>query len=553
MIETATLTPLEKLQKRIKGAKMYHAKRANRYRLYIPFGKRGRGIKTSAWFEVVNDRLTPFVKVENDRHPNYYDDQLSEQYQQRIYNQFREIINDCELERKETPLNERLKDNIIPVHESSLKYQADALRFLCSMKVSALFADTGTGKSKVVVDLCTSRYEAGQINKAVIFCPVSTKKNFKKEIERWGSKTPITWKIVGTESISGSDREFLEVLDFVDSETQIVVDESHMVKNPLAKRSKRIKKISAKTSYKVVMTGTPVTQNVHDLYMQYAILSELIIGLDSWLKFEEKYLILGGVNGDEIIGYKNIDHLMGLVEPYTFQITKAEAIVLPAKREQSIYCDLNYEQQQYYFQEKDWLLDRIDRDLVEVTDIFKTFGRMQQIASGYYPSDNGPVWIGSFKPSLFKKVDLDEKTIIFCKYVFEVDLIVEHLGKENCCIFTGQNRKDRDNELRDFVEGNKPYFVATMQSGGTGLNGLQLAARQIIFYSNSFSYFQRKQSIGRIDRQGQTKEMKVFDFQTNCGIDDKIIKNLGRKGSLANEIRVLLKDKTKLKKYVSEM
>ncbi|MFW5944943.1 MAG: SNF2-related protein [Bacteroidota bacterium] len=539
------MNDLETLQNRIKGSRLYEIPKANKQRLYIPYGRRSKNIRTKAWFEIVNDQLKPFVKVENSRHPNYYDDELAARYLSNIKEQFREIINDCELERKSVPLHERLKDDIIPVYKNSKKHQADALRFCCSMKVTAFYADTGTGKSKVMTDLCTSRYEASQINKALIFCPVSTKKNFRNEIKKWASNVPINWKIIGIESMSSSDRAVYEAMEFADNQTQIIIDESHLVKTPIAKRSKRIKKVCDHSSYKVVMTGTPVTENIHNLYMQYAMLSDLIIGVDSWLKFEEKYLILGGINEDEIIGYKNIDHLMGLLEPYTYQISKDEYLDLPAKKEEYRICNMTNAQQECYMYEKEYLLDLIKNEQVEATDIFQIFTRMQQIASGFYFRD----FLGTNKLRLFDEVDMSEQTIIFCKYIFEVELIIEYLGKDRCAMFTGQNRNKRDEELESFVSGDKQYFVATMQTGGTGLNELQVVCRQIVFYSNSFSYFQRKQSIGRIDRQGQLRDMRIIDFMTDAGIDDRIIANLSRKENLVDEIKSLMKDKTKLKKY----
>jgi hypothetical protein len=92
-----------------------------------------------------------------------------------------------------------------------------------------------------------------------------------------------------------------------------------------------------------------------------------------------------------------------------------------------------------------------------------------------------------------------------------------------------------------------------MHSGGTGLNGLQEVCRQIVFFSNSFSYFHRKQSMGRIDRQGQKKEMYIHDFCTNSNIDSKIMRNLSRKGNLSDEIKNLMNDKTSLKKYIESL
>ena len=425
------------------------------------------------------------------------------------------------------------------------------------MKVSALYADTGTGKSKIAIDLAVSRFEANQIKKVLVFLPVSTKNNFKKQIELWAKYCPkLQWKLIGNESMGSSNKAIFEALNFVDNNTQIIIDESHAIKTPTAKRSQRIRMVCQKTSYKIVMTGTPITDNVHNLYMQYACLSQMIIGVESWKKFEEKYLIMGGRVGDEIIGYKNINHLIGLIEPYTYQITKEECLNLPSKQFLVHICGLNQKQDEYYQYEKENLLKMIQNEDWDfsVIDIFKTFTHMQQICSGYYKDKDGEVeYLGTEKLLLLNNVDMSKKLIFFCKYIFEIELIVNHFGNDKCAVFTGQNPKERDNELADFVAGRKQYFVATMQSGGTGLNGLQEVCNEIIFFSNSFSYFQRKQSIGRIDRQGQTQAMTIRDLRTTANIDDRIMKNLTRKGNLADEIKAMMQDKTKLKKYIEEL
>lgn len=545
---------LKLLQSRIKYSKLYKGQRSGVERLYFSFRPNTRDVKISTWFEIINDRLTPCVKVENHRSREFYDVHLAEQIKLDIYSQFREIINDCELERKKTPLHERLKDDIVPSYdEQSEQHQIDALRFLCSMKVSALNGDIGTMKSKIAIDLCTSRYEAGQINKVLVFLPVATKRNFKEQIDLWCTCPGLEWKLIGHETMGSSPKAVFEALKFVDNETQIIIDESHLIKNPIAKRSKRIKLVCDKASYKVVMTGTPVTENVHNLYMQYAMLSDLIINVPNWLKFEEKYLIIGGRSGTEVIGYKNLDHLLGLIEPYTYQID-ASVLNLKAKQLHRHYCDMNHEQSVLYEFEKEKLLDLIRNDEVRATDIFQTFTRMQQITSGYYIDRWGDrLDIGTYKRGLLEELKFPNKTVFFCKYIYDIDSIKTVLGAENCAEFSGRNPKTRDAEKDAFVHGEKKYFVATMQSGGTGLNGLQLVSNNICFYSNSFSFFQRKQSIGRVDRKGQTKEVHVWDILTTAKIDERIMDCLSRKGSLADEIKKLISDKTKLKKFVENL
>lgn len=542
---------LHKLQSRIKGSRIYTGEKNGVKRLYFRYGRSAPGIKATTYLQVINDRIQVVAKVENDRHDSYYDSGNAERIANEVYRKFHEVINDCEMERKKVPLHERLKDEIVPVHENSLIHQVQALRFCCSMKVSAMFADTGTGKSKIAIDLAISRFEAGQIKKALIFCPVSTKNNFQEEIDKWCTQSGLTWKIIGLESMSSSDKTVFDALGYVDHETMVIIDESHKIKTPFAKRSKRIKLCCSKTSYKLLLTGTP-GESVKDLYMQYAMLSESIIGERNWIDFENKYLITDE-RGD-ILGYKNVDYLMGLVEPYTYQIKKEDVLQIPGKTFYQIECHLNADQTEMYEKYKDELIKKLDKyedEYVPATLIFRYFTYLQQISCGFVKTKEGDVIsLGSHKYVKLKEItDRYSQSIIFVKYLYEVDKIVQYLGTENCSVFTGENPKDRNDQKDKFTQGETQYFIATMGTGGTGINGLQ-HCNNIVFYSNSFKYLERKQCIGRIDRQGQTSAMHVYDLVPKCGIEYRILNNLERKGNLADEIKEKLYDKTKLKNYV---
>ncbi len=551
------MSHLQKLHARIKRSRLWIHPKNGEERLYIEgFTRRTPKMKANAYLQIVNDRITPFVDVYCENQGEAWADNYKKPIVERMWEQFHELIYDCELERKEVPLHERLRDDVIPIHTNSMFHQAQALRFCCSMKVSALFADTGTGKTKVAIDLAISRYEAGQINKVLIFCPVSTKKNFQDEIDKWYDGENMVWKIVGLETMSSSEKTVLEVMQWTDHETFIIIDESHACKTPFAKRSRRIKACCDKTSYKLIMTGTPA-ESVKDMYMQYSMLSDLIIGEPNWLKFEEKYLIVD--DRKDIVGYKNVDHLMGLVEPYTYQVRKEDVMKLPAKRFHNISCPLTEKQHIIYFRLKEELMEKLENfrdNEIEppATLIFRYFGKMQQASCGFQKEENGGITdLGTEKFSMLEKTGYETgQTIFFCKYIWEIDRIVGFLGRENCAVFIGDNRTERDAEKDLFTQGRKKYFVATMGSGGTGLNGLQHCNR-IIFWSNSFKWMERKQCIGRIDRKGQENEMEIYDLVPDCGIEYRITANLARKGNLANEIKKLLHDKTKLKEYVEAL
>lgn len=548
---------LESLHKRIKGSRLWVHPKSGVQRLYVHgFSRRTDKMKADAYFEIVNDRITPCMAVRCQQQGSAWGDNYKAPIIQRMQEQFHELIHDCELERKKVPLHERLRDDIIPVHEGSLMHQTQALRFCCSMKVSALFADTGTGKSKVAIDLAVSRYEAGQIKRVFLFCPVSTKKNFKEEIAKWCKHPKLEWHIVGHETMSGSDKTYLETYAAIDNDCMIIIDESHKCKTPFAKRSKRIMMCCDKVSYKLILTGTPA-ESVKDMYMQYAFLSPLIIGEKNWLSFEEKYLIIDD-RGD-IIGYKNVDYLMGLVEPYTYQIRKEDCLDLPGKQFHNIICQMTASQQDYYESTKEELLKKLEKfNEADVqppaTLIFQYFTKLQQIACGFYKKESGEhIDLGNGKmDQLVRTSCFQDQTIFFCKYLYEIEALLKYLGPENCAVFTGENPKERDEQKALFTARRKQFFVATMGSGGTGLNGLQHCNR-IVFFSNSFKWIEKKQCIGRIDRQGQNNSMHIYDMVADCGIEYRILNNLERKGNLADEIKQLLHDKTKLKIYINSL
>jgi SNF2 family DNA or RNA helicase len=548
---------LLEIKNRIKGAKLWNGREATR--VYLPYQIDRRNVKTDCYFEVINDKLEVVVRATSlswNIHPNWCDLQ-AEELKRNIKRQFHELIFDCEKKRRKIPLHIRLQDDTIPVFKNSLQHQVEALKFLCSMKVSAYFGDTGVGKTKVAIDLAQSRFIAGKIKKVMVFCPVSTTDNFKIEVGLFCDAPELTWQYFGIESMSMSDRIYLEALSAANSDTMIIIDESHLVKGVRAIRSERIREVCDKCTYKLIMTGTPTTDNVHDLYMQYSMLSELITECKSWHKFSEQFLILGGWDDEQIVGHKNLEYLASLVEPYTHQTLKEDCLQLPEKTSHTFTCPLTENQEHYYYQLKSELLEIIDNtkeDNLRPDTIFLYLTRMQQVACGYIRHDDGNFeYLGTKKFDLIDShINIERQTIFFCKYLFEVDLLIDYLGHESCVEFTGRNRKDRNSGLGQFSDGQKKYFVATMSAGGTGLNGLQRCS-QLVFFSNSFKYSERKQCVGRIDRQGQKNQMLIVDLITAAGIDEKIRNNLARKRSLADEIKRLIGNKVKLREYIQSI
>ena len=99
-----------------------------------------------------------------------------------------------------------------------------------------------------------------------------------------------------------------------------IVDESSRIKSPSAKRSKAAREIGEASDRRCIMTGTPVGNNVLDLWSQFQFLQPGCLGYDSFSGFKQRYAKIRKVdNWEKIEGFQHIDELkerMGLHTQY---------------------------------------------------------------------------------------------------------------------------------------------------------------------------------------------------------------------------------------------
>lgn len=411
--------------------------------------------------------------------------------------------------------------------------QQDAVRFLALRQVGALHAPIGTGKTRIAAVLAQARYEAGQIDCAIVFCPLGIRDQFAQE---WAKVATVPVTVYGLESISLSYRIGLEAYERVNDRCMVVVDESHMIKTPLAKRTIRMHAIAKRAKYIYVVTGTPITDAVQNVWAQYHMLSPKIIGVDSWDRFARQYLVFGGPTGNDIIAYKRLNHLVARLTPYTFSSDAGEwdysresLSVTPSRRALSEYADIREE----------FLEALADDDRPpHPTVIFGFLLRMHMAAL----SCREPRY------RAIRDVAGDDQSVIFTPYVADAYAMQAYFGEDRCVMVTGRELKDRATNVDLFRTGQRQYCICTMASGSTGLDGLQVASK-LFFAAHSWKWSERRQSIGRIARMGQQNEAKVYDVVLGIGICHKILANLGRKTGLIEEVRGIMNRVEDLRRF----
>jgi len=161
----------------------------------------------------------------------------------------------------------------------------------------AIFADMGTGKSKVIIDNIAILHDKGKINGALIVAPKSIIGNWAKgEIPTHMPEHVAYHTVLWSPSTTKKQEELLKPLSLITEDliifvinvealstsrgvevvnkfllthqTFMAIDESTTIKNPKAIRTKHIINMKDQAKYRRIMTGMPVTKTPLDLYSQ---------------------------------------------------------------------------------------------------------------------------------------------------------------------------------------------------------------------------------------------------------------------------------------------
>lgn len=380
------------------------------------------------------------------------------------------------------------------------EHQKAAIKKLKKYKVGALFMEPGTGKTRTAVELINS----SNADYLLFMTPCRNISNIEDELRKW--KCNKEYSVYGIESLSNSDRLFIDLINLVEAHHHVfmVVDESLKIKNNAAVRTKRIKRIGALAEYRLILNGTPLSKNIIDVYAQMQFLSPKILNMDyqSFIDRYVEYIIFdrkGKKNVQMIKDFKNLDNLYSKISPFVYD---AKLSITPKKKHIIEAYPIKVNRPKYEKVKKDYI-DKIYDD----PNIFMAMTQSMQQAYCDEPS----------KFMIVSKY-VDEKTIIFCKFI-----------------------KSKE-QLQDLYPQTK---ILTYGTGSLGLNLQEY--NKIIFFDKTFNYAQKEQSERRIYRMGQNYDCTFIELTGDVGLEKVIDRNIGNKTSLLDAFKTaVINDKTKV-------
>ena len=441
----------------------------------------------------------------------------------------------------------------------------------------ALFHAMGLGKTYTAINLAAGRFETAQIEALVVICPTGVKNVWPMEISQWCPiKTDIHVHVAGgnkdTDLFINSKTDRMKVLIFgiealsqgyassylnkivLRHKAMIVLDESDTIKSHNKIRTKKVIAAGAYAKFKLIMTGTEVTQGIHDLWAQFRFLHEKIIGHKSYFGFRATYCMMGGFQGKEIIGYTNADQLMARISPFLDAVTKQEAMPwLPPKTYEQRLVDPTPDQKRVMLELKDLMTAEYQGQTLEIETVLERLTRYQQIVGGNYPfeveDDKGshyetrPFDVNPKLGALIETVEEmgSEKVIIWARFKPELRAIAKALEPYGEVVqFHGDiDDAGRKDAVQRFQFGSARFMVSNQAVGGVGQTWT--AASKVIYYSNTFSYRDRMQSEDRCHRKGTVNPVLYVDITMNHPIDRLIVATLRNKEGIATYVKNELK------------
>lgn len=370
----------------------------------------------------------------------------------------------------------------------------------------------------------------------VVFCPATLKRKWAREAHDWLFRGAIVQILSG-----GRDRVHMNAdvvvvnYDLLRVEGKgkerkavglaaelvrlkpagMVCDESHLLKNAAARRTRAVLAVAngAGVKYRWLLSGTASVNHPLELASQFAILGRLA-EFGGWRWFNEYYA--------EHTKARDLDQLNRWMRSVCLlRREKKQGLPgLPPKGTAVLPVDIENrdEYEEVRTSVKAWLAQHKGGDRFGMEG---QLAHLRQIAAkGKLPA--AYQWIGDFLE------ESGEPLVVFAWHTAIVHAIA---GKFNAPkIYGATSQPERDRICTDFQAGKIPLVVCNIQAGGVGID--LFAASNVLFLELPWTPAEFDQATDRCHRQGQTKPVTAWVLLAENTIDEKIMALLERKRAI---------------------
>lgn len=437
-------------------------------------------------------------------------------------------------------------------------YQEEGFQWLLQMRIwgtgGILADDMGLGKTVQVISvLCDFYQNAKEKRPSIIVMPTSLLHNWKHELERFAPHLTVrTHHGLERETIQPGDCPRCIILTsyaILRNEIETwhefefgyaILDESQAIKNPVSQAAVCARELRA--AHRLAMTGTPIENNLMDLWSQFAFVNPGLLGSAEF--FKREFLNAQNMDADSA---PTLDLLGRLTAPFYLRRTKEKVLHdLPPLEERVLYVDLGTSQRTLYNKTRDQFRKKILNDIqsqgIKKSQIHIIEGmlRLRQIACDprlYLPgSKAGSAKLDLLIEKLCEDVVENHKALVFSQFTTLLNYCGQALTKNGIeFAYLDGSTRNREKAIEEFTAtSDKRVFLISLKAGGTGLN---LTCADYVFHLDPWwNPAVEAQATGRAHRIGQKNSVQSIKLVASGTIEEKILQLQENKRQLASAI-----------------
>jgi SNF2 family DNA or RNA helicase len=433
------------------------------------------------------------------------------------------------------------------------------LAFLRSWGLGACLADDmGLGKTIQTLSLLLAQRNGH--GPALVVCPTSVMGNWQREAERF---TPGLRTLVhhgGRRGRGEALRDALAQHDVVitsyalllrDVEhlaavawSAVVLDEAQNVKNPETRQAQSARALRA--PFRIALTGTPVENNVGDLWSIMEFLNPGLLGTQS--EFKRRFFVPIQASHDAAA----MERLKRVTGPFILRRLKTDRSViadLPEKMEMKVFCTLTREQASLY----QAVLSDAEKAIGKAEGIERkgvvlaTLSKLKQVCNhpAQFLADNSPIpgrsgKLARLTEMMQEVMESGERALVFSQFAEMGAIVRAHLqstfGREVLFLHGGVPRAARERMVERFQAAREGplAFVLSLKAGGTGLNLTR--ATHVFHFDRWWNPAVEAQATDRAFRIGQTRRVQVHKLICLGTLEEKIDAMIESKKGVAEKV-----------------
>ena len=405
-------------------------------------------------------------------------------------------------------------------------YQKQGIAFLVSRQGGMLLDEQGLGKTIQALKAC----EKVDPQVLVIVCPAIMRGTWSHHV---ANLIPSNIKVVinSYEWYVKLDNYKSLVKSIKGKQVAVIVDEAHYIKTPASKRTKTVQHLLSLDNivFKVLLTGTPVTRDVDDLYTQLKVFYPSFC--KSIFEYRKKYMrCIHSYFGDVYKGFKNEysrKEIIRYLKSCSLRRTKRSAgLNLPSIVRQSVFVDINKKIAKESLSILNYatkVINGVDDYTLYKTDLAEEASHIASIrkALGVAKVPQVLQYVEHLLQSDVKKL------VLFGVHVDVVNLIYESLKEKYKDIKTHRiigatTSTQREKIIKEFQELETPQIlVANMIACGVGVTLTK--SHTVVFAELDFTPSNIMQAEARVHRITQEHIVNSIFMIANESLDAKIL------------------------------